>query len=109
HEEPWLTQLDRAGIPRTLVYPSTTLGALLDQTADRFGDAPALLFGHQIWTYGQLLAQVNRTAGALASLGVKRGDRVLLALPNCPEFFMTFLGAQKLGAVVENAGPLMGM
>src|SRR5207248_3469884 len=50
----------------------------------------------------------NRMAGGLASLGVRRGDRVLMTLPNCPEFVITFFAVQKLGAVVVNAGPLMG-
>ena len=108
-QEPWLKQLDRAGIPHSPNYPSTTLGRLLDQTADRFGDAPALFFGGESWAYRDLLAQVNRTAGGLASLGVRRGDRVLLSLPNCPEFYTAFLAAQKLGAIVVNAGPLMGV
>jgi long-chain acyl-CoA synthetase len=81
---------------------------LVDQAADRFGDAVALLFGDQTWTYRELRSMVNRTAGGLATMGVRRGDRVLLALPNCPEFVMTFLAAQKLGAIVVNAGPLMG-
>ncbi|HTL29980.1 MAG TPA: AMP-binding protein [Tepidisphaeraceae bacterium] len=105
---PWLLQLDKAGLPRHLIYPSTTLGRVFDQTADRFGNATALIYGEKAWTYSELLAQVNRMAGGLASLGVRRGDRVLLTLPNCPEFVITFFALQKLGAVAVNAGPLMG-
>ncbi len=108
-EPPWLTQLDRAGIPRTLVYPRTTLGRLVDQAADRFADATALIYNDKSWSYRELLALVNRLAGGLASLGVRRGDRVLLTLPNCPEFVTAFFAIQKLGAVVVNAGPLMGV
>jgi len=107
-ESPWLPQLDKAGIPRTLVYPTTTLGRLVDQAAERFGDATAVVYGATRWTYKQLLAQVNRTAGGLSSLGIRRGDRVLFTLPNCPEMIACFLAVQKLGAVVVNAGPLMG-
>ena len=105
---PWLAQLDRAGIPRTLTYPTTTLGRMLDQTADRFGASAALVYMNKQWTYRELLAQVNRMAGGLATLGVRRGDRVLVTLPNCPEFVIAFFAVQKLGAVVVNAGPLMG-
>ena len=107
-EPPYLAHLDRAEIPRSLVYPTTTLGRILDQTADRFGDATAVVYGQARWTYRELLAQVNRTAGGLASIGVRRGDRVLLTLPNCPEMVTTFLAVQKLGAVAVNVGPLMG-
>jgi long-chain acyl-CoA synthetase len=81
---------------------------MLDQTADRFGDAPALAYHHDRCNYRELLSRVNRLAGALASLGVKKGDRVLLTLPNCPEYVTSFFAIQKLGAVVVNAGPLVG-
>ena len=107
-EPPWFAQLARADIPRTLVYPATTLGRLVDQAADRYGNATAVVYGATRWTYAELLAQVNRTAGGLASLGVRRGDRVLLTLPNCPEMVTTFLAVQKLAAVAVNVGPLMG-
>src|SRR5690349_6880335 len=62
-DAPWLARLDEAGVPRTLVYPSTTLARLLDQTAERFADATAVVYGDTRWTYRELLAQVNRTAG----------------------------------------------
>ncbi len=107
--EPWLEQLDNAGIPRTLHYPTTTLGRLVDQAAERFGDNPAVIYKEHTWTYRELLQRVNRLAGGLASLGVRTGDRVLLALPNCPEFVLAFFAIQKLGAVMVNAGPLMGV
>src|SRR5579862_7785179 len=60
-EPPWLARLDQAGVARTLTYPTTTLGRILDQTADRFGDAVALVYEHKQWTYRELLAAVNRT------------------------------------------------
>lgn len=107
-EPPWLAQLDREGIPRALRYPSTTLGRIVDQTADRFGDHPALIYNHTRWSYRELLARINRLAGGLSQLGVGAGDRVVLALPNCPEYVLSFFAVQKLGAVLVNAGPLMG-
>jgi long-chain acyl-CoA synthetase len=107
-EAPWLKTLDDAGVPRTLHYPTTTLGRILDHAADRFADVTALIYNHKRWTYSELLEQVNRMAGGLAGLGVRRGERVLLTLPNCPESVISFLAIQKLGAVVVNVGPLMG-
>jgi long-chain acyl-CoA synthetase len=107
-DPPWVTQLDRAGIPRHLNSPTTTLARVLDQTADRFHDAPALIYADKQCTYGELLARVNRMAGGLAGLGLRKGDRVLLTLPNCPEFVVSFFAIQKLGAVAVNVGPLMG-
>lgn len=99
---------DDLGVPKTLNYPNTTLGRLLDQTVERFSDSTALLYGDLDWNYGELLSQVNRLAGGLARIGVRRGDRVLMTLPNCPEFITSFFAIQKLGATVVNAGPLMG-
>ena len=49
--------------------------------------------------------QVNRFAAALAALGVKKGDRVALMLPNLPQFVISFYGALKLGAIVVNTNP----
>src|SRR5438874_982336 len=108
-DPPWYAARDRAGIPRNLTYPSTTLGRMLDQTADRFADAIAIIYNHKQWTYRDLVAQVNRMAGGLARLGVRKNDRVVMTLPNCPEFVISFFAIQKLGAVVVNAGPLMGL
>jgi len=108
-EPAWLAQIDKAGFPRHVVYPNCTLGRLVDHAAERYGDSIAVVYGEEKWTYRQLLAQVNRMAGGLASLGVRRGDRVLFTLPNCPEMVVGFLATQKLGAVVVNAGPLMGI
>ena len=81
---------------------------MLDQTADRFGGLPAIAYHNERLNYCELLARVNRLAGGLASLGVEKGDRVLLTLPNCPEYVTSFFAIQKLGAIVVNAGPLVG-
>ena len=50
--------------------------------------------------YDQLLDQVNRCAAGLQALGVKKGDRVALMLPNCPQFVIAFFGALRAGAIV---------
>lgn len=67
-----LAHLDRANIPRSLKYLSTTLGRILDQSVDRFGDTEALLYNHHRWTYRELLADVNRMAGGLVRLGSRQ-------------------------------------
>lgn len=68
------------------------------------GDVPALLWENaegttRSYTYQQLDALSSRFASSLARLGVKRGDRVFLRLPNLPEFYIAALGTAKLGAV----------
>jgi long-chain acyl-CoA synthetase len=56
-------------------------------------------------TYQQLLDNVNRFAAALHALGVRKGDRVALMLPNLPQFVIAFFGTLKLGAIVVNTNP----
>jgi long-chain acyl-CoA synthetase len=99
----------RLGIPASLHYPTATLSEMLDQSAERFRDAPAIIYESTCITYGQLHATVNRLAGGMAKLGVRAGDRVLMTLPNCPEYLYGFFATQRLGAVLVNAGPLMGI
>jgi long-chain acyl-CoA synthetase len=108
-DPPWLARLDHEGIPRSLHYPTTTLGRIVDHAAERFGDLPALVYNQNRCSYRELQARVNRLAGGLSRLGVRKGDRVALTLPNCPEYVTAFLAVQKLGAILVNAGPLMGL
>jgi acetyl-CoA synthetase len=61
------------------------------------GEEPGAL---RTMTYGQLLSEVNRCANALAELGVRKGDRVALFMPMCPELATAFFAAIKLGAIV---------
>ena len=107
-ENCYMKHYHRMGISRQLHYPSTTIAQLLDQSAQRYPHAPALIYDNLNWTYAELQNQVNRFAAGLATLGVRHGDRVMLLLPNCPEFVTAFLAIQKLGAIVVNAGPLIG-
>jgi long-chain acyl-CoA synthetase len=82
------------------------LHGLLERTAERYPERVAsIFFGAQL-TYGALDAAANRFAHALLSFGVKRGDRVALMLPNCPQFLIAFYGTLKAGAVVTAVNPL---
>jgi acetyl-CoA synthetase len=97
----WSTWDPWAGIPQQY-----NLGAALTQgqVAAGRGDVPALLWENaagatRSFTYRQLDALSSRFASSLAGLGVERGDRVFLRLPNLPEFYIAALGIAKLGAV----------
>ncbi len=69
-------------------------------------DHPALLFKGTTITYGQLERLSDACAAAFPALGIRRGDRVGLLLPNCPQFFVAELGAWKLGAIVAPLNPI---
>ncbi|MBX9256910.1 long-chain-fatty-acid--CoA ligase [Desmonostoc muscorum CCALA 125] len=64
-----------------------------------FPNKPALIFEGKYFTYKYLNEIVNRAANALSGLGIKRGERVALFLPNIPEFIISYLGIQKIGAI----------
>jgi long-chain acyl-CoA synthetase len=59
----------------------------------------AIVAGCERISYGELLERVNRLAGALSGLGLKRGDRLALLMHNCPEFIVSFYAAMKLGLI----------
>ena len=73
-------------------------GAVLDSAAE-FGQRPAVVAGEETLTYQQLVASAGSLAAGLAKLGVKRGDRVGLLLPNCPQFIVSYLAITALGAM----------
>ena len=101
----WLARYDD-GVPATLEpYPDLTLCDVLRDTATQHPDRPALLFNGAKVSYGQLDRLSDGFAAAIASLGVRRGDRVALCLPNCPQFMIAEFGIWKAGAIVAPFNP----
>ena len=96
---PWISHYE-AGVPSTLVYPDQPLQHFLEQAALAHGDRVATVFFKGKLTYAQLNALADRFAAGLQSLGVKKGDRVAVLLPNSPQFIIAFYGALKAGATV---------
>ena len=85
---PWLAHYD-AGVPRTLApYPHRTLLDYVSDSVRERPQHPAFLFKGRAFTLAELQRTSDAFAAALASLGVKRGDRVAAMLPNCPQFFI---------------------
>ena len=103
--QPWLAHYD-PNVPASLIYPEAPIHSLLEGAVKRHADRPALEFlGYEL-TYAQLWEQAKRFATALERLGIKKGDRVAIMLPNCPQFVIAFFGASMIGAVVVNTSPL---
>ena len=71
----------------------------LEQTAKFFPDKTALIFEDQSTTYAQLHQKVNQLASGLEQMGITKGDRLALFMPNIPEFLIIYFAAQKLGAI----------
>ena len=103
---PWLAHYD-PGVPATLEpYSNRTLIEYLADAARDRPQAPALLFKGATLSYSALDRLSDACAAAFAALGVSRGDRVGLLLPNCPQFFIAEFGAWKLGAIVAPLNPI---
>jgi long-chain acyl-CoA synthetase len=109
-ERPWLKNYP-PDVPNSLEpFPEKPVWWLLEESAEKFPHRPAIAFPvaprAKRLTYRQLKEQAERFAGVLASLGVKKGDRVGLLLPNCPQFVVAWYGIQRLGAVAVGNNPL---
>lgn len=78
----------------------------VDRMCDKYPDKPALLYLGETWTYAELKELVERFATALHGLGVRPGDKVMIYIPNCPQFLAAWFGTQKIGAVPVPVAPI---
>jgi long-chain acyl-CoA synthetase len=109
-EKVWLKQYDK-GVPATIDYPQITLHRRLEDTAKRFPDSTAIIFpgtfrDDRKLSYRQLNDGADRMANALVGMGVQKGDRVALLMPNCTHFVMSYYAVLKLGAIAVAINPL---
>jgi long-chain acyl-CoA synthetase len=102
--QPWLDHYDK-GVPRQLSYPAVTVPHLLEDAARRSPRAACLIYAGHPLTYAQVDQLVNHLATALAGLGVKKGDRIGLLLPNLPAFVLAYFAILKLGGIVVAINP----
>src|SRR5438309_1550464 len=105
-DRPWLASYPE-GVPGSLApYPSTSVYALFEDAATRHPGAVATAFFGKHVTYRELVRQVDQFGRVLTSLGVGRGDRVGLVLPNCPQYVIAYYAALRIGAIVVGNNPL---
>src|SRR3982751_999400 len=104
-ERPWLRSYDK-GVPTSIDYPKVPLFYFLEEAARKYPDRPCTIFKGASISYKEMKEITDKIAGALASLGVKKGDRVGIFMPNTPQFVMVFFGILKAGGVVVATNPL---
>ncbi len=92
-------------MPGHLDYPDIPFHALLKLAAERWPDQIALVFGDRHYSFADLNSKATRFANALRDLGLSKGDRVALFLPNFPEYEIAFFGACRAGAVPTPLNP----
>ncbi|MDH4264641.1 MAG: long-chain fatty acid--CoA ligase [Deltaproteobacteria bacterium] len=104
-ETPWLKNYED-GVPFSLVYPRVPLTHFLRQAAEFFPQNPSMVFAQKKFSYRELQEKVNALANALVALGVKKGERVALLLPNSPPYVIGYYAILQVGAIVVNLNPL---
>ena len=75
------------------------LKAMLEEAAKHYGGKTAIALGDRRLSYAELDEASNKVANALIKMGVSKGDRVAMLLPNSPEFAVIYFGITKIGAV----------
>jgi long-chain acyl-CoA synthetase len=102
---PWLAGY-APGVPAEVEVPQGSLPDLIEESVKTYGRHVALEFFGATTTYAELGDQIARAAEGLRRLGVSKGDRVALVLPNCPQHVAAFYAVLRIGAVVVEHNPL---
>jgi len=103
--KPWLSYYPKQ-VPQSINYPAIPLHGLLEKTAEQHPDKVALACGDKEFTYRELNADSNRFAAAVIALGVRKGGRVAIFLPNIPQLLIAYFGILKAGAVLTTISPM---
>jgi long-chain acyl-CoA synthetase len=103
-EHPWRIYYPE-GVPSELSFSQETLTAMLARSAQRYSRRPALYFFGKTISYQECHSLVERFACGLAAMGIRKGDRVALCLPNSPQSVIAYFGILRAGAVVVACNP----
>ncbi len=104
-EKVWLKHYE-TGVPHSIDYPALSLYQIFQKTAELYKEKPAVHFMGRELSYGEITAEVNSLAAALTDLGVKKGDRLAIHLPNSTQFPIAYFAALSIGAIVVPCNPL---
>jgi len=112
-QKPWIKHYDK-GIPPVIDFPKVPIDWFLKDAADKYPDRAATVFGARVGpllldgslTYIELNGAVNRFAAGLQKMGIMKGDRVAIMLPNCPQFVIAAYATWRIGAIVVCCNPL---
>lgn len=102
--KPWLAHYDK-GVPHTIEYPKVPLFHFLEEAARKYPDRACTIFKGAVISYKEMDELSDHMAAALVEMGVKKGDRVGIFMPNTPQFVIAFFGILKAGGVVVAMNP----
>ncbi len=101
---PWIPYL--GDLPKSLHYFKGTMVEAVEKIAQKYPQNIAFDFMGRATTYQKMVQEINRCASSLKKLGIKEGDRITIALPNCPQGIYLFYAINKIGAVANMIHPL---
>ena len=104
NNRPWLAHYDK-GVPHTIEYPQAPLFHFLEDSARKYPDRACTIFKGASISYREMNEQTDHMAAALVEMGVKKGDRVGIFMPNLPQFVVAYYGILKAGGVVVAVNP----
>ncbi len=102
---PWFKYYD-SQVPPHLTYPRIPLYRFLDDTAAKYPTNPCTNFLGKRLTYRQIKELSDRFAASIRRMGIRKGDRVVLLLPNSPQFIVAYFGLLKAGVAIVPLNPL---
>lgn len=105
NDKPWLAHYDK-GVPHTVEIPKVPLFHFLDESARKYPDRACTIFKGATITFKEMKEITDSIAAALVDMGVKKGDRVGIFMPNTPQFVMVYYGILKAGGAVVATNPL---
>lgn len=103
---PYLKVYEAAGLDWDIKIEPRTLHSLLFSSAQKYPEKTSLIFYGRKVSYAQLAACVKRAASAFYQMGLRKGDRVAVMLPNCPDFVIAYYAILSLGGIVVNTNPM---
>jgi long-chain acyl-CoA synthetase len=103
-DKPWLARYER-GVPENIDYEQITLPEYLENSARRYPERTALICEGFKISYRRLNEMANRFAGCLSALGIARGDRVAILLPNVIPCVVSYYATLKIGAIAVMCNP----
>ena len=98
NDRPWVNHYNE-GVPSTLNYPDVPLFHFLEEAARKYPDRSCTIFRGTTISFRQMNELTDCVAAALSALGVRKGDRVGIVMPNSPQFVMAYYGILKAGGV----------
>jgi long-chain acyl-CoA synthetase len=104
-DNPWLENYDE-GVPQTIDYPEVPLFYFLEESARKYPDSPCTIFKGAKISYREMNELSDRLAAGLSSIGIKKGDRVGIFIPNTPQFVMAYYAILKIGGIVVATNPM---